>query len=67
MPDAERVLDQYEQALKAQKEQLMQCQKEHGVDSCLKCPHTIGCEQRLIYVKAVYTSMNKNQGGGFEF
>lgn len=43
------------------------CQKEHDVDSCMKCKEVIGCEVRKTYVQAVYQSMNKGQGGGFEF
>ncbi|WP_457596440.1 hypothetical protein [Hydrogenimonas sp.] len=49
------------------KAKLLACQKEHGVESCMKCEKVIGCEVRNDYVKKVYESMNKGQGGGFEF
>ncbi len=43
------------------------CQKEHKIDSCLKCKEVIGCEIRKTYINAVYQSMNKGDSGGFEF
>jgi len=49
------------------KEKLIACQKEMELQSCLKCKKIIGCEIRNEYVKKVYESMNKGQGGGFEF
>jgi len=49
------------------KEELIECQKNKKVQSCLKCLEIIGCEIRNEYVKRVYESMNKGQGGGFEF
>ena len=49
------------------KASLQACQKEHNVDSCMKCEKILGCEVRNDYVKKVYESMNKGQGGGFEF
>lgn len=33
----------------------------------MKCDFILECELREIYVKAVYESMNKGSGGGFEF
>jgi hypothetical protein len=55
----ERLLEQIEVVKK--------CQKEHKVDSCLKCKEIIGCEIRKTYINAVYQSMNKGDSGGFEF
>ena len=43
------------------------CQKEKGHNSCLVCPEVIGCAIRKRYVVAVYESMSKGAGGGFEF
>ena len=59
--------DQWEIARDEAKERLLACQKEHNVDSCMKCEKILGCEVRNDYVKKVYESMNKGQGGGFEF
>jgi hypothetical protein len=64
---SEKVLDEWEIALKQQKAILEKCQQEHGVHSCLKCEKLLACEIRDAYVKAVYDSMNKGTGGGFEF
>ncbi len=46
---------------------LQNCQKEHKVHSCTACEKVLGCEIRMEYVKKVYESMSKGQGGGFEF
>ena len=59
--------DIYEQKLVEQTVVLKSCQKKHKVDSCMKCKEVIGCEIRKNYVNAVYQSMNKGAGGGFEF
>jgi len=59
--------DQYELALQEQKLILEKCQEEHNIDSCMKCEQILNCATRDSYVKAVYESMNKGQGGGFEF
>jgi hypothetical protein len=64
---SEKVLDEWEIALKQQKATLEKCQQEHSVNSCLKCEKLLTCEIRDAYVKAVYDSMNKGTGGGFEF
>lgn len=64
---SEEVLDKWQIALAAKKEELEACQKQQHVQSCLKCPKLLECEIRESYIKAVYDSMNKGQGGGFEF
>ena len=64
---AEKVLDEWAIALRQKKTELENCQKEHGVTSCMKCEKLLDCELREAYVKAVYDSMNKGTGGGFEF
>ncbi len=57
----------HQEKLKQQIEVVKKCQKEHKVDSCLKCKQIIGCEIRKTYINAVYQSMNKGDSGGFEF
>ncbi len=63
----EKALDKWEEAREEAKERLQTCQKQMGVTSCLKCEKVIGCELRNEYVKKVYESMSKGEGGGFEF
>ncbi len=43
------------------------CQEDKNLSSCTPCTQIIECEIRKAYVKAVYESMNKGAGGGFEF
>jgi hypothetical protein len=59
--------DRWEEALEAQLDALKKCQQEQRIQSCLACEKILGCEVRTRYVNAVYESMNKGQGGGFEF
>ncbi len=59
--------DIYEQKLADEIVALKECQKNHKINSCIKCKDVIGCEIRKRYVNAVYQSMNKGAGGGFEF
>ncbi|ADV46350.1 hypothetical protein [Nitratifractor salsuginis] len=59
--------DQWEEALARELERLKECQSAHNLSSCLQCPEILGCKIRESYVTAVYESMNKGQGGGFEF
>lgn len=61
------VLDEWELELQAQKRALESCQVTQGVKSCLACPKLNHCEIRDGYVHAVYNSMSKGAGGGFEF
>lgn len=65
--ESEKVLDEWEEALEKQLLILKECQKKQGVDSCMKCREILECKIRLDYVNAVYESMNKGTGGGFEF
>ncbi|BBG66036.1 hypothetical protein NNO_1333 [Hydrogenimonas sp.] len=67
MASPEKRVDRWEAAREEAKERLVACQKERGVSSCLKCEKIIGCETRNDYVKKVYESMSKGEGGGFEF
>jgi hypothetical protein len=59
--------DRWQQALEKELEALKRCQEEHRLASCLACEKILGCEVRSRYVNAVYESMNKGTGGGFEF
>jgi hypothetical protein len=59
--------DKWELALEKKLQELKECQKEHSVNSCMKCKDILVCQLRDEYVKAVYESMNKGHGGGFEF
>ncbi len=60
-------LDEWELALKQKKKELETCQQKNQVKSCLDCSKLLNCETREAYVHAVYNSMNKGAGGGFEF
>jgi len=60
-------LDEWELALKTEKIKLEKCQKEQQLDSCFKCQKLLECSIRDAYVHAVYNSMSKGAGGGFEF
>lgn len=59
--------DQWEIALDKKLVVLQECQKEHNVSSCTHCSKMFHCTLRKEYVLAVYNSMNKGAGGGFEF
>lgn len=63
----ETSLDRWQIALQEQKTALEKCQTEQHLTSCMQCPKILDCTIRDAYVKAVYDSMNKGQGGGFEF
>ena len=64
---SEQVLDEWQIALAQKKSELQTCQQEKQVTSCSQCEKLLSCELRDAYVKAVYDSMNKGTGGGFEF
>jgi hypothetical protein len=59
--------DKWDLALDKEIEKLKQCQKEKGYSSCSSCHVILECELRKGYILAVYESMNKGSGGGFEF
>jgi len=44
-----------------------ECQKSKQLTSCTSCKEILDCKIRDTYVNAVYESMNKGTGGGFEF
>jgi hypothetical protein len=60
-------LDEWQLALEVKKRELEACQREQKVNSCLSCSKIHDCEIRDAYVHAVYNSMSKGAGGGFEF
>ena len=64
---SEKVLDEWQIALTHKKSELESCQVEHQVKSCMKCEKILDCTTRDAYIKAVYDSMSKGVGGGFEF
>ena len=64
---SEQVLDEWKIALVQKKSELETCQVEHQVKSCMKCDKLLDCTLRDAYIKAVYDSMSKGAGGGFEF
>ena len=64
---SEQILDEWQIILKQKKVELETCQENHQVNSCLKCDLLLNCALRDSYIKAVYDSMSKGQGGGFEF
>jgi len=64
---SEQVLDEWQIILSQKKEELETCQRNHNVTSCMKCEKLLDCEVRDAYIKAVYDSMSKGAGGGFEF
>ena len=64
---SEQVLDEWQIALKQKRSELERCQNEHQVKSCMKCEKLLDCSVRDSYIKAVYDSMSKGKGGGFEF
>ena len=61
------VLDEWQIALKQKRVELEACQTQHRIDSCIKCEKLLNCTLRGAYIKAVYDSMSKGKGGGFEF
>ena len=63
----EIVIDEWEIKLDKKLEELKACQKTNALNSCTPCDKFFECNLRKSYVVAVYESMNKGSGGGFEF
>ena len=59
--------DEFELELDRQREILQACQREKGLSSCFACEAMFECKTRKNYVDAVYISMSKGDGGGFDF
>lgn len=67
-PSQEEIaLDEWQLKLEAKLRELHACQAGQQLESCMLCPQLFNCELRESYVHAVYASMNKGAGGGFEF
>ena len=64
---SDQILDEWQIALNQRKSELEACQAEYQVKSCMNCEKLLMCEVRDSYVSAVYDSMSKGAGGGFEF
>lgn len=62
-----RPLDEWELKLEEQLKILQSCQSDKSFNSCNPCEQFFDCDLRKKYVRAVYESMNKGSGGGFEF
>lgn len=69
-------LDIFERELESRLEELRACQQAKGLlpsesspqaPGCLGCSEIDECQLRRDYVKSVYQSMNKGQGGDFAF
>ena len=59
--------DEWNQKLDTQIKILKKCQNDKQLSSCTPCSSILECKTRKNYIKAVYESMNKGAGGGFEF
>ena len=64
---SEHTLDEWQILLVQKKLELEDCQTQKHLSSCLTCEKLLECEIRDAYIKAVYDSMSKGKGGGFEF
>jgi len=64
---SEQVLDEWKIALVQKKSALEAHMKEQGIKSEMNCKDFPNCPVQEAYVKAVYDSMSKGAGGGFEF
>ena len=65
--EEETILDEWQIMMGQKKIFLEKCQQEKQLSSCMKCDKILECETRDSYIKAVYDSMSKGAGGGFEF
>lgn len=63
----EIVIDEWELKLDKELSNLKACQESNHLKSCTPCERFFECELRKKYILAVYESMNKGSGGGFEF
>ena len=64
---SKQVLDEWKLALVQKKAELQAHMKEQGIKSEMDCKDFPNCPVQEAYVKAVYDSMSKGKGGGFEF
>jgi hypothetical protein len=61
------IIDEWDIKLDEKIVELKTCQESNSLKSCTPCGQFFECELRKKYVIAVYESMNKGAGGGFEF
>lgn len=59
--------DEFELNLSQKIQSIVSCQKEHMINSCMKCEKILNCQTRSEYVDAAYNSMAKGNTGGFDF
>ena len=64
---SEQNLDEWQLLLVQKTTDLQNCQNEKSLKSCMSCEKLLDCETRDAYIKAVYDTMSKGKGGGFEF
>lgn len=60
-------MDEWDLKLEEKLDELKKCQETQSLSSCNPCEKFFDCELRKKYVLAVYESMSKGTGGGFEF
>ena len=60
-------LDNWEEILESRLVELQNCQVSKQYKTCTQCSEFFECNIRQSYIQAVYESMNKGLGGGFEF
>ena len=60
-------VDEWDIKLDDKLKELQACQQNNNITTCSDCDKFFECELRKTYVLAVYESMNKGSGGGFEF
>ncbi|CAA6826558.1 MAG: Unknown protein [uncultured Sulfurovum sp.] len=61
------MLDEWQLVLEEKKHALEVHMKQQGIKSEMDCKDFPNCPVQEAYVKAVYDSMSKGKGGGFEF
>lgn len=67
IPSQEEKQDKWQITLEEELCKLQGCQQSKQLNSCYPCKEILQCETRSVYIRAVYESMNKGTGGGFEF
>ena len=63
----DKILDIWEEKLENILEELKSCQNKNSLTCCKSCKEFFDYKKKKKYVIAVYESMNKGSGGGFEF
>lgn len=60
-------MDKFKIKLEEKTMELKACQSSNFYQSCWECSSCLDCRLRLDYIKSVYESLNKGNGGSFEF